>query len=345
MQIPHCSPAVWPEAMPPSRFAAHIHQALPVGARVVLLGLPDDTGVRLNSGRPGAADGPRAFRAALARYGVAHPLGHVWPVVVDAGDVRPAEGHSEAALHETHRRITEATRALLDMQLFPIAVGGGHDLTFPFVRAVAERATREGSGLGGVYFDAHLDVREAAGSGMAFRSLIDRCGVAPLVIAGYGGLVNAREHAEWFASHGGTIAPEDWVSELDSALRDPQAGSPGMDSGPHFLAPLDGCEQLFCSFDLDVIDSSQAPGVSAMNPSGISVRDAARAVFLIASDPRLRCMDFMELSPPHDEPAGAPLGQGRTARVAAHLFLHALMGLQLGPLMAREGVEDAARMA
>jgi arginase family enzyme len=37
----------------------------------------------------------------------------------------------------------------------------------------------------------------------------------------------------------------------------------------------------------------------------------------------------MELCPAHDE-------QGRTARVAAHLFLHAMMGLRLGPLMQRD---------
>jgi arginase family enzyme len=66
-----------------------------------------------------------------------------------------------------------------------------------------------------------------------------------------------------------------------------------------------------------------------MNPAGISVKQAARAVMTVAADPRVVCMDFMELSPPHDEPHGHEIGLGRTARAAAHLFLHALIGFSV----------------
>ncbi len=287
--------------------------------------MPDDTGVRLNGGRPGAAHGPHAFRAALAKYGVAQPEGWEWPVVLDAGDVEPAAGHTEASLHETHRRVTEATRSLLDNGLLPIAIGGGHDLTFPFVRAVVEFLRDSGRGgshpLGGVYFDAHLDVRDTVGSGMPFRKLIEICGVSPLVLAGFSPLVNSREHVRWFLEHGGEIADDDWSQWLDPYMDDGDE-----ESGNPLLAPLDGAEHMFCSFDMDVLDASHAPGVSAPNPAGISVQDAARGVFLLASDARLRCMDFMELCPPHDD---LDAQSGRTARVAAHLFLHALMGFAM----------------
>ena len=67
-------------------------------------------------------------------------------------------------------------------RLFPIAIGGGHDLTFPFVRAVIEFWRTRGIDIGsGVYFDAHLDVRDTPGSGMPFRRLIEDCGVNALV--------------------------------------------------------------------------------------------------------------------------------------------------------------------
>ena len=181
VEVPFTKPGLWPAGIPSSRFAAHIHQAVPVACRVALIGLGDDLGVRLNHGRAGAAGGPRAFREALARYGVAHPAGWTWPVVLDAGDIVPAHGHDEASLKETHDRVTAAVNALLDAGLFPIAIGGGHDLTFPFVRAVAARAKFP---LSGVYFDAHLDVRETAGSGMAFRRLVEDCGVRELRVHG-----------------------------------------------------------------------------------------------------------------------------------------------------------------
>jgi len=155
-----------------SLFAATIRSGeVPKTCEVALIGLSDDTGVRLNHGRPGAKDGPRAFREAPAKYRVARPAEFDSPQVFDAGDVIPG-----ADIYETHDRITEAVSALLALNLLPIAVGGGHDLTYPFVRAVAQRY----SPLTGVYFDAHLDVRAEVCSGMAFRKIVEECGVQKL---------------------------------------------------------------------------------------------------------------------------------------------------------------------
>ena len=123
------------------------------------------------------------------------------PLVFDAGDITPADGNDAAALHRTHARVSEAVAAVLDLGLFPIAVGGGHDLTFPFVRAVIEHHRSRGIRVAdGVYADAHLDVRDTAGSGMPFRRLIEDCGVARLNVDGLNPLVNSREHHAWFAA-------------------------------------------------------------------------------------------------------------------------------------------------
>lgn len=284
--IPHTQPSKWPAAIAAARFAATIRRDSPAGCAVALLGLPDDTGVRLNHGRPGAAGGPTAFRAALARYGAADPAGSPLPQVFDAGDVKPGR-----SLDETHARVTAATAALLARGLFPIAIGGGHDLTFPFVRAVAAIHPR----LAGIYFDAHLDVRETAGSGMPFRRLIEDCGVSALHLHGFRPLVNSREHFTWFRAHGGRAYP----------------------AGARVVLPPG--RKLFASFDLDVLDAAHAPGVSALNPAGWSAREAEGWVRACGADGRVRCFDLMELNPVHDV-------DGRTARVAAHLFLTFLAG-------------------
>ena len=284
--IPHVRPGAWPEALGAGRFAAAIRRDTSDGCQVALLGLADDAGVRLNGGRPGAAHGPTALRAALSRHGAADPASGPLPRVFDAGDVVAA-----GSLDETHARVTEATRALLDRGLLPVAVGGGHDLTFPFVRAVAARWP----GLAGLYFDAHLDVRDAPGSGMPFRRLIDDCGVRSLDLLGFRPLVNTAAHLAWFAEHGGTLRAD------DEAVRLPE--------GP----------ALFASVDLDVLDAAHAPGVSAPNPAGLTVRALEPWVRRCGEDARVRCFDVMELCPPHDE-------GGRTARVAAHLVLAFLAG-------------------
>jgi len=283
---PHVVPGRWPRSLPASRFAATIARQSPVGCAVALLGLPDDTGVRLNHGRPGAAGGPAAFRAALARFGAAEGAAGPLPRVYDAGDVRPGR-----TLDETHARVTAATADLLRAGLFPIAVGGGHDLTFPFVRAVAQRWPRPT----GVYFDAHLDVRETPGSGMPFRRLVEDCGVPALHLHGFRPLVNARSHLAWFTRHGGRI------------------------HAPSTRPALPRARALFVSFDLDVLDAAHAPGVSAANPAGWTPAAAADWVRLCGATPAVRCFDLMELNPAHDP-------DGRTARVAAHLFLSFLAG-------------------
>ena len=284
--IPHTKPARWPGKIPSTRFAASLRRDSPLGCAVALLGLPDDTGVRLNHGRPGAAGGPAAFRAALTRYGAADSATGPLPQVFDAGDIKPGR-----TLDETHRRVTAATTALLDRGLCAIAIGGGHDLTYPFVRAVAQKFPQPT----GLYFDAHLDVRETAGSGMPFRRLVEDCAVPALHLHGFRPLVNSREHLAWFKAHGGRI----WPDQARVAL--PRA------------------RHLFVSFDLDVLDAAQAPGVSALNPAGWTVRRAESWVRACGADRRVRCFDLMELNPVHDR-------AGRTARVAAHLFLSFLAG-------------------
>lgn len=309
--IPHTIPPRWP-TVATGRFAASIHRDSPDGCAVALLGLADDTGVKMNHGRPGAKAGPAAFRAALARYGAASPG---LPRVFDAGDVKPGR-----SLDETHQRVTAATTTLLEAGLFPIAIGGGHDLTFPFVRAVAAKYPKPA----GLYFDAHLDVRETAGSGMPFRRLVEDCGVSALHLHGFRPLVNSTEHLAWFKTHGGRIYPD------GSPVRPPLISSGAAATSPRSDArgrgrPRSNQESssaepsLFVSFDLDVLDASHAPGVSALNPSGWSVREAEAWVRACGAEKRVRCFDLMELNPRFDP-------EGRTARIAAHLFLTFLAG-------------------
>jgi arginase family enzyme len=195
MAISGTKPGVWPDGVNPSRLAGCLHTEVNIDTKIALLGVPDDTGVRMNNGRPGAILGPTAFRAALARYGKSEPAGFAWPGVYDAGDV-----HTGDSLQETHDRVTAVVGALLAEDLLPVMIGGGHDLTFPFVRAVAAEV---GKPMHGVYFDAHLDVRAEEGSGMPFRRLVEDCGVRELHVHGMDEMANTAEHLSWFQGHGG----------------------------------------------------------------------------------------------------------------------------------------------
>ena len=284
---------------PPAAIAADLARC-----KVGLLGLADDTGVRLNHGRPGAAQGPAAFRAAFAKYGVAERMDQAgpglrgdhppFPRIADFGDIVPGD-----TLAETHRRVTLAATAILQAGLLPVGIGGGHDLTYAFVRAAAGSAGVRA----GLYIDPHLDVRPTDGSGMPFRRLLDERCITSLLNVGAEPLVNCAEHYAYFLSAGGVILPAELASH------DPAGVFRRLPDAPAFL-----------SIDLDAIDASAAPGVSAINPCGMSVHTVAAIAQAAGQDPRVRCMDIMELCPAHDE-------QGRTARVAVYLFLRFLSGL------------------
>lgn len=308
------TPGNWPECRP-GRFAAKIvdlhHEANALHRLeqacfnaaghdfrgLGLLGLADDHGVRLNGGRSGAAEGPDAFRAALAGYGAADSValeGFTIPVV-DLGNIVPG-----GSLAETHARVTETVAAMLDAGLMPIGIGGGHDMTFPEVRAVIDRLVRpKDLTLDGVYFDAHLDVREDDGSGMPFRRLIEHGGIGRLQLFGFDPLSNTPAHLQWFEDHGGALA--DW---------------------PPTQWPPSAAQ--FVSICLDVIDMAQAPGVSAPHPAGWPAQRLADYAEAAGRMPSVCCFDIMELSPPYDD-------NGRTARLAAHLFLRFLAGLNQRP--------------
>ncbi|MFA6045885.1 MAG: arginase family protein [Phycisphaerales bacterium] len=299
MVIPHTTPGVWSATLAAGKLGGLIRRDDPKGCSVAILGLPDDLGVKLNAGRPGAAAGPAAIREALSRYGVAHPSGWAWPAIFDAGDIVPSPGDNAAALEATHTRVSQAVHSILDKGIFPIGLGGGHDLTYPFARGAIEHHRQHGRDVRGcVYFDAHLDVRDTPGSGMSFRRLVEDCGISRLYAHGINELVNSREHVTWFHQHGG-VTRDDPAATIEGRWRP-------------------DCPYV-ASFDMDVIDASHVCGVSAMNPAGWTVREAAHWVDRVARDPACVCFDLMELSPPHDQ-------TGHSARVAAHLLLTFLQG-------------------
>jgi len=317
--IPHTTPPERHEIRAGAdRFASTISADDPDGRRVCILGLPDDLGVRMNHGRPGAQNGPAAIRRAMASYGTTFDLLRdraIEATVYDAGDVAPAAPEEFAddeqrTLRETHERVTHAVAAIHERGMLPLCLGGGHDLTFPAVRALAQHL---GGPVGGLNVDAHLDVRAEPGSGMPFRALIEGGHLDPrrFCVFGAGRFVSSREHAEWLTKRGGRIMGVETATAHQHALKDAFATLRTADAPD---APV------FVSIDLDAIDGSQAPGVSATNPMGLSAALAAEAARRAGANPGVRHFDIMEHNPDQDRGA-------RTARLAALLALTFLAGL------------------
>ncbi len=281
-------------------------------ANVVLVGMPFDHGVLLNHGRPGATEGPTAFRQALLRLGTTYDGEHQVDFdhlrLADAGDVQVVPEDVPAS----HERLTAVVEAVLAQDAIPVVIGGGHDATFATVRALQHRW----SSCGGINVDAHLDMRPVEdgriGSGTPYRRILEELQVPgeSLVEFGLHSYANSREHLEYAAQQGvrchsaGQLEEDGWRATWEREL-----------------ARLAGrCEALFVSIDLDVFPAAFAPGVSAPGVAGPSPETVRAMAFQAGRNPKVQLFELMELNPKFDI-------DERTARLAVMLLAAFLAGV------------------
>src|SRR5262245_52579389 len=96
--------------------------------RAVLVGFPQDEGVRRNGGRPGAAEAPDAIRHWLYRLTpwdgrTGTNLARLPPL--DLGNLRLRGG-----LEETQHDLGRVIAALLERGAVPVVLGGGHETAY-----------------------------------------------------------------------------------------------------------------------------------------------------------------------------------------------------------------------
>src|SRR5262245_36867287 len=139
--------------------------------RAVLIGFPQDEGVRRNHGRPGAAEAPHEIRQRLFRLtphdGYTNTDLTANPPL-DLGDVR-----IQGTLEETQQALGEVVAAVLGRGAVPIVLGGGHETAFGHYLGYAALQRQ----VGVINIDAHLDVRPCAEgrgtSGTPFRQAME----------------------------------------------------------------------------------------------------------------------------------------------------------------------------
>jgi agmatinase len=63
---------------------------------------------------------------------------------------------------------------------------------------------------------------------------------------------------------------------------------------------LDGCDALYLSVDIDVLDPGFAPGTGTPEPGGMNPADLLRAVRQIVLDTNVVALDVVEVAPAYD---------------------------------------------
>ena len=276
----------------------------PLDARAVILGFPVDEGVRINGGRPGAAEAPELIRDMLYSLTPDPRLGEAFPRLlkrtVDLGNLK-----LEGSLEDSQDALGAAVQPYIANGVIPIIIGGGHETAFGhFLGYVkADRPVTI------VNWDAHADVRPLRDgrphSGSSFRQALEHPSkiCQKYAVAGLLPHSLARAHLEYLHEEDAHVI---WRSELSQhQINALYAG---------WKTPL------MTTFDLDAVDQQAAPGVSAPAVGGLSPELWEHAAYRAGRCPGVQSMDVVECNPRIDV-------DGRTARLAALTVWHFLRGL------------------
>jgi formiminoglutamase len=289
----------------------------------VLVGFPQDEGVRRNGGRPGAAAAPAAIRRWLQRLtpwdgSTGADLAALR--VLDLGDV-----DTITDLEASQQALGEVTGALLRAGAVPLVLGGGHETAFGHYLG----HIHAGQPVGIINLDAHLDVRPYPGgrghSGSPFRQALEHPthplpGERYVCLGAQPGSVS-RDHAAYVRDRGGTIH---WCNEVRGQLAAHLARA-------SVRLQTAGC-RIHLSLDCDVVRAADVPGVSAPNALGLDGVEVAGCLRQAGADAAVVGLDVVEINPSFDV-------DGRSARWAAVALWHFLAGLA----QRREGTTETQR--
>jgi formiminoglutamase len=279
--------------------------------RPILVGFPQDDGVRRNHGRPGAAQAPnviRRFLSGLAPWDPITDADLTQSPPLDLGNVRIVGG-----LEDTQTALGEVVGAILQSGAVPIVLGGGHETAYGhFLGYVAAEVP-----VGFVNLDAHLDLRPAVDgrghSGSSFRQMLEHS-THPLrgdhyVCLGLQHHAAGREHVRYAAEKGCVLG---WAEDVAGKL------SEGVASACKRLKKGGG--RVAVSLDADVVHVADVPAVSAPNVCGLSGAEVLGCVRSAGSNAAVTSFELVELCPPLDR-------DGQGARWAALAVWQFLVGL------------------
>lgn len=276
--------------------------------RAVLIGFPQEEGIRRNQGRVGAAEAPHEIRRFLHRLtpcDCAHQVDLTARPPLDVGNVKIT-----GTLEESQQALGEIVAAVLQASAVPLILGGGHETGYGHYLGyvVAERK------VGIINIDAHLDVRPCINgkghSGSPFRQALEHP-THPLpgshyVCLGAQPQNVSAQHWHYVQQQGCVIR---WAEELEADLLYREC--------ERFA--VEGCRVLL-TLDADAVGLETVPGVSAPNAAGLPgslvlswAREAGRSAHVAS-------MDLVEINPRLDR-------DGQSAHWAALAVWHFLMGL------------------
>jgi agmatinase len=261
------------------------------GVDVAVTGIPLDLATTF---RPGARLGPAAIRAATVQLNerlYPHGVGACEQLsVIDYGDCW-LDHHRPATIVPS---ITAHARTLIASGATMLSLGGDHFITYPLLRAHAEKY----GPLALIHFDAHCDTwpddaPDSLNHGTMFYKALRE------------GLIDPQRSVQigirtWNDDFMGIpVLGADWVHEH------------GVAATAERILGIVGQHPAYLTFDIDCLDPAFAPGTGTPVPGGLSSAQAL-AILRRLVPTRLVGLDVVEVAPAYD---AAEI----TALAAAHI--------------------------
>ena len=259
--------------------------------QIGLVGLPWDGGT---TNRPGPRHGPRQLRDFSTMIRAMNPATGVHPFALrncaDLGDVPP----NPVDIQDSLSRITSFYDSLVAADIAPLTAGGDHLVTLPILRALGRQTS-----LGLIQFDSHTDLFDSYFGGQKFthgtpfRRAVEEGVVDPrrFVQIGIRGTAYNLDDIEWGEAQGIRIIR---IEELhDRGIADVMSEARAIvGEGP-----------TYCSYDIDFVDPTYAPGTGTPEIGGPTSYQAQQVIREMRGL-NLVGADLVEVSPPFDPEGG-----------------------------------------
>ena len=208
----------------------------------------------------------------------------------DLGDVAP----NPVDIHDTLDRVSAFYDQLVKQKIVPLTAGGDHLTTLPVLRALAKERP-----LGLVQFDSHTDLFDSYfcghkfTHGTPFRRAIEEGLIDPnrYVQVGIRGTAYNTDDIEWGEAQGIRIIRIEEVFER------------GLDDVMAEVRQILGAEPCYCTYDIDFVDPTYAPGTGTPEIGGPNSFQAQQVIRKLAGL-NLIGADLVEVSPPFDHSGG-----------------------------------------
>ena len=273
--------------------------------KAVIIGFTSDQGVSINGGRPGANLAPDIIRRSFYNQ-TPNPLIPQHTTLLkktkDLGNLTLTDN-----LSKNQELLATTIAPYLAQNITPIILGGGHETAYAHFLAYTQNKTP----IQILNIDAHADVRQLKEnkphSGSPFRQALEHPSnlCKNYTVAGLQPHTVSKNHTDYITQQGGKII---WRKDTTNKTLNDE------------IQNLN--HQTMLTLDLDAIDQSYAPGVSAPAANGLSPDIFYNLAQLAGQSPLIKSIDIVELNPNFDR-------DNQTSKISALTIWHFLLGLSL----------------